>query len=174
MNILGTATFRQRVVIAALTCFIPSAYAENLLFNSVSESIQANAVDNPIYRARLKDPASLALMLITRQSDVRLALGQQVVLPLEKGLNVIVTLGSVEQPSPDLLFWHGTIAENTETSTPEKVAALLPSVLIIQYNDSITATVRYKGQLYQIMPVSTSLYTVIKEADRVAVAKLPE
>lgn len=174
MNIPGTPTFRQRAVIAALTCFIPSAYAESLLFDSVSESIQTNAVENPIYRSRLKDPASLALMLVDRQSDVRLAIGEQVVLPLEKGLNVTVTLVSVEQPSPDLTFWHGTIAENTETSTPEKVAALLPSVQIIQYDDSITATVRYKGQLYQIMPISESLYTVIKEADRVAAAKRPE
>jgi len=175
MNTLSVPMLRQCAAITALACFIPSAFADNLLFDCVSKNIQTHADENPIYRDRLKNPASLGGMLVNRQSDVHLAINEQVVLPLERGVNVTVTLVSVDQPSPDLWFWHGTFSDQIPAlDSPEHIPINRPSsVLIIEHNISMTASVRYKSQLYHIMPISESLYTIVKEADSVAVAKLP-
>lgn len=154
--------------IAATVFFLPSANAGNLLFDPVADIIETQAFQNPIFRARLQSHDAFVVLLVVRQADRHLALNESVVLPLEKDLNITVTLISVEQPTPDLSFWHAALTDPVPQTSLTPAIDPTNSILITQYNQNITAAVRYNGQLYQIMPISAELYTVVKVTEREA------
>lgn len=157
-----------RIVILAITTLLsPLVFSAEHLFSrgaEVSNKTGMALSPNMPLKALYQDPATQQVAILNVNAALLTIATDSITLPLEKNLEVVAYKYQGGQQNNGILVWHGRLpdARKNKRGATEVPLDEMNTVIVARHGDNITGSIRYRGQMYQIIPLGAGQHVMVK------------